>query len=435
MSVGSLKLDGRYSIPDSSTQIASLIGPYLERTWNGANQTAAPPKPYWQPVKLKRWKPASVRFNRRTGAYYTTWEQREFEVIRTIYPPKRKKGLLRSGDPHPYALTRYEWFNPPIYVAQHGIANAVTYLGGYRELFSEPTISNWTSNDDLALLGKLRNAISGESFNAGVFLAESGEALTMIANAAKRITASVRYARKGNWVQAFRQITDSDFRSTNRKASRAHVKNVAANNWLELQYGWLPLMSDAESGAAFLATALNMPLTFKTRATYRRPAILGNTVTSRGRCTFGGNRSTIRGQYIAYLTEVDYPAMAGLKDPASIIWELLPYSFVFDWFAPIGDYLEARTMVGALKGTFVKSTKVLLDVSEPIWRWTDPYWDIVGGDTSLFRISRLQFSRSVSTTLSVPLPSIKNFDKVASWRHCANALSLLAQLKPTRVGL
>jgi hypothetical protein len=33
----------------------------------------------------------------------------------------------------------------------------------------------------------------------------------------------------------------------------------------------------------------------------------------------------------------------GLLNPLSLAWELLPYSFVIDWFLPIGDYLAATT--------------------------------------------------------------------------------------------
>lgn len=120
--------------------------------------------------------------------------------------------------------------------------------------------------------------------------------------------------------------------------------------------------------------------------------------------------------------------MAGLYDPASVVWEKLPYSFVADWFLPISSYLQARQMIGALSGTFVKSTKSLLEVSSPTVKNVSGYWDYAGGDLHSFKLSRLNFSREISTSLKVPKPGLKNFGQVASWRHCANALALLTQV-------
>lgn len=39
-----------------------------------------------------------------------------------------------------------------------------------------------------------------------------------------------------------------------------------------------------------------------------------------------------------------YLMMLGFDNPARTIWELVPFSFVLDWFLPIGDYLEQLRM-------------------------------------------------------------------------------------------
>jgi len=33
----------------------------------------------------------------------------------------------------------------------------------------------------------------------------------------------------------------------------------------------------------------------------------------------------------------------GLANPAALAWELIPFSFVADWFVGVGDYLNAQT--------------------------------------------------------------------------------------------
>jgi hypothetical protein len=44
----------------------------------------------------------------------------------------------------------------------------------------------------------------------------------------------------------------------------------------------------------------------------------------------------------------------GLLNPASLVWELVPWSFVVDWFCPIGPVLNAMTAPAGL--TFVTGT-------------------------------------------------------------------------------
>lgn len=40
-------------------------------------------------------------------------------------------------------------------------------------------------------------------------------------------------------------------------------------------------------------------------------------------------------------SSLDMPARFGLVNPLEVAWELLPFSFVADWFLPIGGYLNA----------------------------------------------------------------------------------------------
>jgi hypothetical protein len=39
----------------------------------------------------------------------------------------------------------------------------------------------------------------------------------------------------------------------------------------------------------------------------------------------------------------------GFTNPINLLWELLPFSFVADWFLPIGNYLEALTAWNGLE--------------------------------------------------------------------------------------
>jgi hypothetical protein len=41
-------------------------------------------------------------------------------------------------------------------------------------------------------------------------------------------------------------------------------------------------------------------------------------------------------------------SQSGFTNPVSLAWELLPFSFVVDWFLPIGPYLESLDSWGGL---------------------------------------------------------------------------------------
>jgi hypothetical protein len=292
----------------------------------------------------------------------------------------------------------------------------------------------WNSNDDIALIGKLREAVAGSDFNMGVFLGEGHQTLKLIASSAIRIRKSLQAIRRLDPCGAVKALgvdagRTRGFESAARDLRRGNTPKSASNFWLELQYGWLPLLEDARNSAEMLGKLLNFPLvqTYKVRKKKKLSMYdlaPGNYIREGNDWQFAG---ATRGQYIARLKEVDVASLTGLTDPASVVWELVPYSFVADWFIPIGSYLAARGLASSLTGTFIKTIyreerffcrqlKSTNKVSPTEWQ-IQPEWFW----------SKAEVTRTVSTNLSVPLPNFKPLGKVASWKHCANAVALLVQ--------
>jgi hypothetical protein len=59
-------------------------------------------------------------------------------------------------------------------------------------------------------------------------------------------------------------------------------------------------------------------------------------------------------------------AQTGFTNPVNLAWELLPFSFVVDWFLPIGPYLEALSAFDGLTlldGSQTQFTRELADAS------------------------------------------------------------------------
>lgn len=134
---------------------------------------------------------------------------------------------------------------------------------------------------------------------------------------------------------------------------------------------------------------------------------------------FFGQRGTavklyarVRDQDISRLTSL------GLSDPAQVAWALVPFSFVVDWFLPVGSYLEA---LGAVKGlTFVSGTRT---------EFTNGSLNIQTGylksseGTPFTRYGHIAtVARSVYTGFPFPLPYVKS---PFSTSHMVSALALI----------
>lgn len=119
-------------------------------------------------------------------------------------------------------------------------------------------------------------------------------------------------------------------------------------------------------------------------------------------------------------------------DPELILWELVPFSFVVDWFMPVGDWMEARAFASRISGsTTVTSTLTRETVSGyrclqkpaiPV----DWFGYEVGSTDGHFK--RILLERVVGTSISVPLPQVKSLSSIASWQHMANGIALLTQV-------
>lgn len=399
MTSGVSETDHRVGV--TGTMGATQVGYYYRKTWNGTDKSVKRPRSRIQ-YSLPR-DPVSNRI---------VWRWAKVPNV----PPKRA-----SNEDHPYhcdiyrfeepSLAAYHFDNhlpPPFHVTDSGTGSfKYNMTGGIR------TSSLWTPNDDIQLINKLKTAILGSDFDLGIFLGEGREALKMIATAATKISKAMLQAKKGNFFGAAQTLIGAS-------NPRIPLRKVPARNWLELQYGWLPLLQDAHGAATMLGHHLSTPLQVKVRVRRRVSEYPVLTQSSTARYQAGWRYSF--GQILYKVKEVDVPQLIGLTNPSTVLWEITPWSFVADWFLPIGSWLAARGVSQALTGTFVitKGTDVM--GAGPVSAHPDYEY------TADSRERWLIFDRNVTNNLGsyVPLPSIKPLEKAASWKHCVNAVALLA---------
>lgn len=402
-------------------------GRYSYKSWSGGDSIPKGKKLYTKKFWLEDRVKTKYYFDRRRGKYYTI--SKTIKVVRwnrtavakprpTVLAPNYYTcNIAEINDP---LVATYSNYRPNATLI---MANNAWWNGGVGFTVGID------SRDEYRLLGKLRESLAGSEFNLGVFLAEASPALGMIFNAATRIDRALRKFQRFDYAGAARALIDGPVK----KKSTFSSKKSASNNWLELQYGWLPLLKDAEAGAQFLAHMSSVPL--KRRVVSRiRKSVTGELMPDSTAFTRTGDEVHLL-QIVSYIEEVDTVKLSGLSDPLSIVWERIPYSFVVDWFLPIGNFLQSRALAQAVKGTFVRTyTKRLKSTGQTI---RASYLQSLGPETALtvqnigalgaasYRL--VQMERTVLSGLSAPPPAVRKLGDAMSWRRTANAVALLAQ--------
>lgn len=186
----------------------------------------------------------------------------------------------------------------------------------------------------------LMEQILGDSSSLGVSVAEGREAIASIVDRVTRMTSAWKALKRGRFDLFLRHLGGRP------KEKHKHTKwtrpKDAASLWLEYWLGWAPLVGDIHNCTRVLASAdLVPPVRLSARGSVRFPTTVEVTTNYRQKIGLGKGRCTIG---IGCTVEVINPnkylsARMGLDAPLEIAWAVVPFSFVIDWFANIGQVL------------------------------------------------------------------------------------------------
>lgn len=142
--------------------------------------------------------------------------------------------------------------------------------------------------------------------------------------------------------------------------AQVHTPKQVASNYLEYIFGWKPMLQDIYSAAQVLSsTPQSVKLTGsgKERTTYN--SIYSDNGTVRNDVLDYERRVKVGGTVIITNPNLDLANRMGVVNVPHVAYNVLPLSFLVDWFIPVGRMLERYTdFVGrSLSGAYV-STKV-----------------------------------------------------------------------------
>lgn len=151
-----------------------------------------------------------------------------------------------------------------------------------------------------------------------------------------------------------------------------------ANEWLELRYGWMPLLSDVYSSADEIQRVNLGLMFFKGRGSNSSSVAIKRSMTGvdvsgvSNYCDYPiGVTGTSKSYNACELkvlmkppTNLTAAARWTSLNPLSIAWELVPYSFVFDWFYDVGSYMRDLETSIIYSSTFLSGYRSDLFVGE-----------------------------------------------------------------------
>lgn len=266
-----------------------------------------------------------------------------------------------------------------------------------------------------------RDKIKHQHINIGAAIGESRETVKMLIQTVWTLGRVLYAVRKGYWLAA------ADILGV----SRRKVLNTSgiANRWLVLQYGWLPLISDAyalqEQLKEQLTSRHQLLSVTRTLSSDLSPRSFFTGLKSWDKVS-GSASQTIRVQYWYRISDPWLHSLSqlGLTNPAGIAWELLPFSFVVDWFFPVGTFLSA--LDATLGTTFVAGA----ELTRTQFKLRGEFFarnpsGLTDGGPAVTEYKGYAMTRLKLTGYGAPMPYVKS---PWSSTHLLNAIALVRQL-------
>lgn len=279
----------------------------------------------------------------------------------------------------------------------------------------------WGANEELALLSKLINEVRGHSFDMGVALAEVDKFAGTVVGTLKNLAYGVEDLSKLRFDRFARRF---GARPPSRKTVRELTARDVSGRFLEMRYAWLPAIHDVYEASKAFEELSNGPRKVRFKASIRRKL-------EEVRATnwlLVPVQIEVRRKYLVEMREeLDWNASLGLSHPGNVLWERLPYSFVIDWFIPIGTYLSVLGVIPRMKANWCRTSSIRMSANGSGFPLNvSTHYATTPQPTCNLEVFRMQRTPSVSPP-AIPSPTLK-VNGAVQGRRVWNAVALAHQV-------
>ncbi len=298
------------------------------------------------------------------------------------------------------------------YMAANGIPN--TSCGN---LSASLAPSVWESADDLILQNSLSQAVRGHSFNLAVAAGEGKQTVALVCDTLLGL--------KRQFLRGLGKL------GSQKRMSQWKTSDVS-NVYLQTVFGALPLIGDAVA-AVDAYHIIHGSKTRKSRVAVQR-TVSRNVEGSPSPSVYSSPGIVKESHRIVCELYEHLPVARslGLNSPYQVAWELTPWSFLFDYFIPVGTYFENLATIPFIKGRFLTTVKVRRVASAirpkaTIVGANPPYVTDLYGQPNVASYESYVFTRTPSTSLTVATPQFVSVQEALRGRRIFNVIALAHQ--------
>jgi hypothetical protein len=270
-------------------------------------------------------------------------------------------------------------------------------------------MGNQVNRVDTEAILKLAEKRDGARAQLGASILEAGKTLDMLAGAVIPPVKALLKLRKGNLRGALEEIG----------LTPGGLGRALPNKWLEYQYGWKPLLSDIHYINQKLQKDFAKPMYL---AVHHSRRLHASEEDKNGKRELTGRSGIgLKAHFVpSGLSDLDAD---GLLNPLSVAWEVVPFSFVFDWFIPLGNTFQAITATADLE--FVSGYRNS-KIEDSYTRYNDGEYAYEVLQRGVYHVSRMGFNRIPMS--GFPLPKLYANENPFSTPRILNAAALVTQL-------
>lgn len=282
---------------------------------------------------------------------------------------RQQSGTKGGRDsPQPYDLTEARVLSWPTYNGWPAVWLHTAGKVDGRDDNMVPGSSTWQAARNRAY-AELVEAVNGEESNLGTFAAEWRESFGMLGKRFFGLYKAYSLLRKGKFRKALNALGVSPKRKHRNKYESA--VHEASGLWLEYWFGWSPMLNDIHGAMVQLTQPLPQGVRQRGRGRDSQYRHQVNTYFFTGTKWYDcrvqtGARFSLSNPNLYLLSQL------GIINPATVLWEIIPFSFLVDWVFNVSSFIASFSDFAGLDYQDTYTTETVRRTTRDTWKPETP---------------------------------------------------------------